>query len=361
MKFRHGALAAASALVISTLGGAVAVPALADPTEWRTGWCAQDEGLSVVVDFGHEIGGAIPDEGYAVRCLVGGVVQRTSAGTRVDALRTVGFEVEAQGEYVTSVEGVEEFSSDEAMWWFFSGAVVPEAWNTAEHGIVHDGSNVNKAFGARLVGSDFVSVPRQTPQFATPAPGPAPEPDIEPTPAVVQGSVPVVSGEVRVGRQLVSAPGQWSDGASISRQWLRDGQPIPGAQEPRYRLTPADRGARITVAVTGTKAGLTATTMVSRPTGSVKAGRLQPVKPQVRGQAKVRKRLRAVTGTWKPAPVKLTHQWLRNGTAIKGARKKTYVLKPKDRGQRISVRVTATKPGYAKVTRTSKRTAGVSR
>lgn len=40
------------------------------------------------------------------------------------------------------------------------------------------------------------------------------------------------------------------------------------------------------------------------------------------------------------------NQWLRGGKAIKGATKASYKLTAKDRGGRLSVRVTASKPGY---------------
>lgn len=44
--------------------------------------------------------------------------------------------------------------------------------------------------------------------------------------------------------------------------------------------------------------------------------------------------------------VTLSYQWLRGGKAIKGATKASYKLTAKDRGGRLSVRVTASKPGY---------------
>ncbi len=55
-----------------------------------------------------------------------------------------------------------------------------------------------------------------------------------------------------------------------------------------------------------------------------------------------------------------TQQWLRNGTAIKGATKATYKLTSSDRGKQISVKVTAKRTGIAKsVTKTSAKTAKI--
>ncbi len=75
--------------------------------------------------------------------------------------------------------------------------------------------------------------------------------------------------------------------------------------------------------------------------------------PKVTGKAKVGKTLRAEAGTWQPAPVTLTYQWLRNGKPIKGATAARYKLVKADAGRKIRVRVTGAKPGYAPVVATS--------
>lgn len=356
MKFKKSALAAAGALVISTLPGMLSPAHAAD---WRTGWCQQDEGLSVVVDFGNEVADAIPAEGFLVRCLVGGVVESSPELSRVAALEAVGLSVEAdRSGYVTAVEGIEEYSGD-AMWWFFSGAAVPGPWDTANHGIVVNGPNINKALGARLVGQDWVSTPRPTPQFADPTP--TPEPDPEPETPEVTGTVPVVTGAAQVGQKLTANLGAWSDGVTFARQWKRDGAPIQGARGASYRLTAADRGARITLEVTGSKPGHTSTRLESRPTATVRAGQLTPAKPRIAGKAKVGTSLTAVSAAWKPGQVKLTYRWLRDGKVIAGSQRKTYVVTRADVGHRISVRMIGTRPGYAKATRTSAKTVRVSR
>ncbi|QCX28242.1 hypothetical protein [Nocardioides jishulii] len=354
MKLTSTALAAASALIVGPLVGTA--PAQADSdSDWRTGWCTQGEGLSVVVDFGAHEDPSIPAEGFTVRCLVGGVVETGGREPRVAALEAVGLEVRASGSYIESIAGVEEEHTDDGMsWWFFSGAAVPGPWDTANYGIVTDGPNIDRAFGARYVGTDGVSVPRPTPQFSDPEPEPVP---------VVTGAVPTVFGTARVGATLRALPGSWSDGVTLTYQWERNGAPIAGARSATYRVAPADRGARLTVTVTGSKPGHTPTSLESARTGTVAPGLLTARKPAVTGTTKVGKRLTARPGAWKPAQVRLTYQWLRNGKVIKGAKakKKTYVVTKRDRRARLSVRVTGTAPGYTKVTRTSARTARVTR
>ena len=78
--------------------------------------------------------------------------------------------------------------------------------------------------------------------------------------------------------------------------------------------------------------------------------------PTIKGKAQVGKTLTAVAGTWGPAPVALTYQWLRNGVPIAGATGSKYKLKNKDKGKKISVRVTGAKAGYTSATATSPQT-----
>ncbi|MFE6734853.1 collagen binding domain-containing protein [Microbacterium sp. NPDC057650] len=75
------------------------------------------------------------------------------------------------------------------------------------------------------------------------------------TPAVVAGT-PTIEGEPRMGKVLVAQPGEWGpSGVELQYQWFADGSPIPGAQSDSLHVTGRLRGARISVAVTGTLAG----------------------------------------------------------------------------------------------------------
>lgn len=69
-------------------------------------------------------------------------------------------------------------------------------------------------------------------------------------------------------------------------------------------------------------------------------------RPKISGTAKVGRKLTASSGRWSPAPGAVKYRWLRNGKSIAGATKRTLVVKGRDRGKRISVRVTVTKSGY---------------
>jgi hypothetical protein len=82
---------------------------------------------------------------------------------------------------------------------------------------------------------------------------------------------PAILGWPQVGRTLVVLPGLWRPvPVKLSAQWYRDGVAIRGATKATYRLTKADRGSRITVAVTGAKSGYVTTTKVSSATSRVR-------------------------------------------------------------------------------------------
>ncbi|WP_285137115.1 hypothetical protein [Microbacterium sp. lyk4-40-TSB-66] len=164
---------------------------------------------------------------------------------------------------------------------------------------------------------------------------------------VLTSATPTISGTPAVGKTVTSAPGAWGPSpVTFTYQWLRGGASISGATSATYTPVAADAGTRLSVTVTGTKSGYTTKTATS--TSAVVAnGALSGPVPTVTGTTKVGSTLTARAGTWAPAPVTLTHQWLRNGVAISGATAATYKLTSADKGKRISVRVTGTKTGYA--------------
>jgi beta-glucosidase len=73
-----------------------------------------------------------------------------------------------------------------------------------------------------------------------------------PTPeAPVATSAPTISGDPTVGKRLTADPGEWDqESLDFGYQWLRNGEPIPGADDDRYRVRQADRGAQLSVLVT---------------------------------------------------------------------------------------------------------------
>lgn len=81
--------------------------------------------------------------------------------------------------------------------------------------------------------------------------------------------------------------------------------------------------------------------------------------PLITGDARVGATLAAGPGVWTPTGVTLAYQWLQNGTPIDGATTTTLLLRPGQQSKRISVRVSASSPGFPGATAVSAPTASV--
>ncbi|MBD3923602.1 hypothetical protein IEZ26_03140 [Nocardioides cavernae] len=149
----------------------------------------------------------------------------------------------------------------------------------------------------------------------------------------------------------------WSPAVNLSYQWWLDGVAVPGATASTFKLGRRDIGKTLTLQVLGS-APFYAT--VAAPDASVVVGKalFRTKRPKLRGVPRAGRVLSVKVKGWKPKPakksVKVRYQWLKNGKKIKGAKKATYRVRAKDRGKKISVRVTAKKKGYEKARTSSK-------
>ncbi|HXD29421.1 MAG TPA: hypothetical protein VN621_11765, partial [Arthrobacter sp.] len=161
-------------------------------------------------------------------------------------------------------------------------------------------------------------------------------------------SAPRLEGTSRVGVRLRSSlPSSWTSGATLKYQWQRKGRNIPGATANSYTPTAADRGQQLRLRITGTRAGYTAATRYSATTRPG-YGVLANTSPGLTGTAAVGKTLTASPGTWTRGTT-LKYQWLRDGTRITGATKRSYTVRAADRRKILSVTVTGSKAGYRTV------------
>lgn len=69
-------------------------------------------------------------------------------------------------------------------------------------------------------------------------------------------------------------------------------------------------------------------------------------KPRLSGTGKVGSTEKCSKGSWAPAASTYHYQWLLNGKAIKHATKSSYKIPSKDKGKKLSCRVTAERSGY---------------
>ncbi|GAA3651150.1 excalibur calcium-binding domain-containing protein [Microbacterium marinilacus] len=88
-------------------------------------------------------------------------------------------------------------------------------------------------------------------------------------------STPKLSGRSKVGQRITAKPGSWTSGTRLTYQWLRNGKAIGGATKPTYTPVKADAGKKLSVKVTGTKAGYASTSRTSagRTIAAVATGR----------------------------------------------------------------------------------------
>jgi hypothetical protein len=94
--------------------------------------------------------------------------------------------------------------------------------------------------------------------------------------AKVRSQRPVVIGYRYLGYTLHAVRGSWTKGTKFSYRWYRNGKPIKHATKSSYRLKRADVSKRISVKVTGKKAGYLTVSRTSKPTVRVGVRVLAP-------------------------------------------------------------------------------------
>ncbi|AIY16929.1 hypothetical protein GUY44_16405 [Pimelobacter simplex] len=105
---------------------------------------------------------------------------------------------------------------------------------------------------------------RVIPGGSAPSYSPAALQAVRPTYAFTVVRAPRVTGTAKAGRRLkATAPVLAPAAAGLRYQWLRDDRPIARATGTGYKVTKKDRGHRIRVRVTGTRAGFRTKTVVS--------------------------------------------------------------------------------------------------
>jgi hypothetical protein len=172
----------------------------------------------------------------------------------------------------------------------------------------------------------------------------------------------------KTGQVLTVKTGSWGKGVSLSYQWYRNGVKIKKATQKIHTVNKNDLGKKVSVKVTGKKAGRKAETKTSKASMKVVAAKKAAAKkltatpvPTITGNAKVGQTLQVAVGKWTPAPVSLSYQWYRGGAKIANATKNSFTLTKSDQDKQISVKVTGKKAGYTSVTKASKATAKVAK
>ena len=164
----------------------------------------------------------------------------------------------------------------------------------------------------------------------------------------------ITGPSTKVGTTWTATAPTWSTtGVTTTYQWYRDATPIAGATKSTYKFVAADIGVAVAVQATGSKVGYAPGTSMSN---AVLAEQLDTntniAPPTVTGTAAARETLTANPGTW-PSGTTYTYQWFVNGLAVARETRSTYVVRTRDAGLKVSVRVTGAKTGYLAGTATS--------
>ncbi|WP_349308980.1 hypothetical protein [Microbacterium sp. MM2322] len=83
-------------------------------------------------------------------------------------------------------------------------------------------------------------------------------------------ATPTITGTAKVGQKLTAKPGRWTSGTRLSYQWYANGKAISKATGKTLTLSAGVKGKKITVKVTGKKAGYATVTTTSKATAAVK-------------------------------------------------------------------------------------------
>lgn len=161
------------------------------------------------------------------------------------------------------------------------------------------------------------------------------------TPSVLPNVVPTLGVPVSVNLGTYDGVPQ----PAVTYQWKRDGSNIAGATAQVYTPVTADVGNTLSVVITGTNSGSTATETLAF-TDDVADNAAYPhntAVPTITGTTTAGQTLTGHDGTWTgtPAPT-LTRQWYRDTTAIAGQTAATYLLVAGDATHTITYKVTGT-------------------
>lgn len=182
-----------------------------------------------------------------------------------------------------------------------------------------------------------------------------------PTVAPVNTSPPTITGTPQVGQELSADPGEWTGTRpmTFTGQWQRCNEAgavgtcvsIAGANDPTYRVQPADEGRTLRVRITARNRDGNGTAF-SRPTAVVRPAPANAPSnisaPTISGTPKEGETLTGNRGEWENNPGDYNLNWQRcdkDGLAcanIAGATGNTYKLTSADVGNTVRLRVIAT-------------------
>jgi hypothetical protein len=144
---------------------------------------------------------------------------------------------------------------------------------------------------------------------------------------------------------------------TLTWQWNRDGNPIPGATSMVRALTSEDVDHQLTVTVTYELDGYNSASLTSNPmtVTAGDTGSLAVTSVSIPASSEVGYTIEAAYQYSAPqdSTPAISWQWFRDGTAIAGATERQYEITLADAGRTLTAQLTLRLPGYADATGTS--------
>lgn len=122
-------------------------------------------------------------------------------------------------------------------------------------------TGAKEGFSPRTVRTQPVTVTAAPVVVHQPAP---PAPSVLPVLPTTKKATAAVAGTPAVGKVVKADVGTWPKGTTITVQWYADGKPIKGGTKRSLKLTKQLKGKKVSVVVTGTKAGYAPATKKSK-------------------------------------------------------------------------------------------------
>ncbi len=166
-------------------------------------------------------------------------------------------------------------------------------------------------------------------------------------------SVPSISGPHQVGGTEKCTENNLDFGVSAAYTWLVSGKKVATGKSYAVAASAYKKKLSCTATVhagTGPSSKATSKSVTVSLGKALKATK----KPALSGSGAVGAVEKVSRGKWSPKASSYSYEWLLNGKKIKGATKSSYKLIGKDKGKKISCKVTAKKAGYAAGSATSK-------
>ncbi|GIE79847.1 hypothetical protein Aph02nite_57970 [Actinoplanes philippinensis] len=158
---------------------------------------------------------------------------------------------------------------------------------------------------------------------------------------------PAIVGKAVTGAKLTVNAGTWSPAVDwYGYQWYANGTAVPGAIGGSYTVPASMVGKRLTVTLTGNRAGHRSNTATSAAvTVGYGAAPKATTRPKITGTVKALKTVRASVGVWSPKATSYRYEWRVNGKLV--AATASLKLAKSWAGKKLVLTVVAKRTGHS--------------